>query len=53
MLLGLTLAFSFDVNKLSMKLGLRLLTFLKISVAKFLSLLIFIEVVLLFSSSVW
>ena len=53
MLLGRTFAFSFDVNIFFMKLGLRLLTVLKISVAKFLSLFISIEGFLLFSSSVW
>ena len=53
MLLGRTLAFSFDVNMFFMKLGLRLLTVLKISVAKFLSLFIFIEFFLLFSGSIW
>ena len=53
MLLGQTLAFSFDLNMFFMKLGLGLLTVLKISVAKFLILFIFIEVFLLFPSSVW
>ena len=36
-----------------MKLGLRLVTVLKISVAKFLYIFVSIEVFLLFSSSVW
>ena len=52
MLLGRTLAFSFDVNIFFMKLGLRLLTVLKISVVKCLGLFISIEVFLLFSGSV-
>ena len=53
MLLGRALEFPFDVNMFFMKLGLKLLTILKISVVKFLSLLIFIEVFLLFSGSIW
>ena len=53
MLLQRTLAFSFDEIMFFMKLGLSLLTVLKIFVAKILSLFISVEVFLLFSSSVW
>ena len=53
MLLGRTLAFTFDVSTFFTKVGLRLLTVLKISVVRFLSLFISMEVFLLFSGSVW
>ena len=43
MMLGRTLAFSFDANMFFIKVGLRLLTVLKVSVVKFIILFISIE----------